>query len=107
MGDWIVPAPLIVALLISLVYAGLIAAHARLIRYGRRFDAYQPQAARWLAARLGPLPAPRGADGLAAAESEAIDRLLRGDIEPAAYRDTMADVAARAANHQSTTSRAR
>ncbi|WP_426512550.1 hypothetical protein ACPPVO_19125 [Dactylosporangium sp. McL0621] len=111
MGDWVVPAPLIVALLIALVYAGLIAAHARLIRRDRRRSAYEPRAALWLASRFGPLPPPRtrfaaragaraaapDADGLAAAEWEAIEGLLRGELERSAYRAAMADVAARAA----------
>ncbi|WP_433075157.1 hypothetical protein ACQP1P_28685 [Dactylosporangium sp. CA-052675] len=94
------PAPLLVALLIALAYAGLIAAHARLIRRDRRHGAYEPRAALWLASRFGPLPAPRGPGGpggLDRVEAEAIERLLRGELEPAAYRATMADVAARAA----------
>ncbi|WP_433618037.1 hypothetical protein ACQP2P_19850 [Dactylosporangium sp. CA-139114] len=91
------PAPLLVALLVALAYAGLIAAHARLIRRDRRRGAYEPRAALWLASRFGPLPAPRGPGGLDRVEAEAIERLLRGELEPAAYRATMADVAARAA----------
>ncbi|MFI5914862.1 hypothetical protein [Dactylosporangium sp. NPDC051541] len=98
MRDWVVPAPLLVALLIALVYAALIAAHAQRIRRGRRRGAYEPRAALWLAARLGPLPEPADRDGLAAAESAAIDQLLRGELAPAAYRATMADVAARSTN---------
>ncbi|WP_433220441.1 hypothetical protein ACQP00_17960 [Dactylosporangium sp. CS-047395] len=93
MGDWGVPAPLLVALLIALAYAGLIAAHAWLIRRDRRHGAYEPRAALWLASRFGPLPEPR--DGLAKAEAEAIERLLSGRLEPAEYRAAMADVAAR------------
>nr|BFE57332.1 hypothetical protein GCM10020063_018580 [Dactylosporangium thailandense] len=91
------PAPLIVALVIAFAYAGLIAAHARLIRRDRRHGAYEPRAALWLASRFGPLPPPRSPDALDRLEAEAIERLLRGELEPAAYRATMADVAARAA----------
>ena len=91
------PAPLIVALLVALAYAGLIAAHARLIRRDRRRGAHEPRAALWLASRFGPLPPARGRDGLADAEWDAIEGLLRGDLQREAYRAAMADVAARSA----------
>jgi hypothetical protein len=97
MGHWAVPAPLIVALLIALTYAGLIVAHAVVIRRGRRPGTYEPRAALWLAARLGSRPAPPEPQPPALTEAQATDGLLRGELEPAAYRAAMADVAARAA----------
>jgi hypothetical protein len=96
-GHCVVPAPLIVALLIALTYAGLILAHAVVIRRRRRPGAYEPRAALWLAARLGRRSTPPDPAPPALTEGEAIDGLLRGELDPAAYRAVMADVAARAA----------
>ncbi|MEU0556764.1 hypothetical protein [Dactylosporangium sp. NPDC006015] len=69
--------------------------HAWMIRRHRVEGAYEPRAARWMAARFGPLPAPRPAGTyLARRAAKAFDRLLTGDLEPAEYRALMAAVAA-------------
>ncbi|MFG2045317.1 hypothetical protein [Dactylosporangium sp. NPDC048998] len=95
MGKSGVTAVLTVAALIALVYAALICAHAAAIRRRRLRGAYEPRAARWLAARFGPLPEPGAAeDRLARAERRTTDRLLRGELDPAEYRAAMAEVAA-------------
>ena len=86
---------MLVALFVAVAYAVLIALHAWMIRHHRLQGAYEPRAARWLAARFGPLPPPRAAGPvLARREAEAFDRLLTGDLEPAEYRALMASVAA-------------
>lgn len=82
-------------LFVAVAYAVLIALHTWMIRHHRVEGAYEPRAARWLAARFGPLPAPRPAGTvLARREAKAFDRLLTGDLDPAQYRALMAAVAA-------------
>ncbi|MFC5003271.1 hypothetical protein ACFPIJ_36245 [Dactylosporangium cerinum] len=84
-----------VVLFVTVAYAVLIALHAWMIRHHRLEGAYEPRAARWLAARFGPLPPPRSAGPvLARREAKAFDRLLTGDLDPAEYRALMAAVAA-------------
>ncbi|MFC4047080.1 hypothetical protein ACFO1B_52470 [Dactylosporangium siamense] len=84
-----------VVLFVTVAYAVLIALHAWMIRRHRLAGAYEPRAARWLAARFGPLPPPRSAGPvLARREAKAFDRLLTGDLDPAEYRALMAAVAA-------------
>ncbi|MET7418661.1 hypothetical protein [Dactylosporangium sp. NPDC005555] len=84
---------MLVLLFIAVAYTVLIALHAWMIRHHRLEGAYEPRAARWLAARFGPLPPPFAAH-LDQREAKAFDRLLTGDLDPAAYRDLMASLAA-------------
>ncbi|WP_433062226.1 hypothetical protein [Dactylosporangium sp. CS-033363] len=93
-GDWVVPAPLLVALLIALAYAGLIAAHARLIRRDRRPGAYEPRAALWLASRFGPLPEPLSEPRAGLARPESRDGSRDGLARPGS-RDGSRDGLAR------------
>lgn len=87
--------PVVVVLLVALAYAALVGAHAAVIRRRRVRGAWEPGAALWLAARLGPLPEPADAgDRLARTERRATGRLLRGELDPAEYRTAMATVAA-------------
>ncbi|MGI5241859.1 hypothetical protein [Dactylosporangium sp. CA-139066] len=89
------PAPLVVAVIVALAYAALIGAHARMIRRHRVRGAYEPRAARWLAARFGPLPEPADAgDHLARTERRATDALFNGSLDPAEYRARMTELAA-------------
>jgi hypothetical protein len=90
-----VPAPLVVAALVALAYAALIGAHAWMIRRHRVRGAYEPRAARWLAARFGPLPEPADAgDRLDRTEGRTIDGLFNGTLDPAEYRARMTELAA-------------
>jgi hypothetical protein len=102
-----VPPPLLVALVVACVYAALIGAHVAVIRRRRVPGAYEPRVALWLAAGLGPLPDPVDRRLTDAAgppperpEGRAVERLLRGELDRAAYRAEMAALAAHEATRR-------
>ena len=96
-----VPTMLFAALL-ALIYTVLVIRQLRSLRDGGEPTAgARPWLAVWLAARFGQMPEAVPADQrLARAESDAVYRLVRGELSRAGYLAAMAELAARdAAEH--------
>ncbi len=95
-----VPA-MILAALLALAYVVLVVRQLRTLDGGEPGTGAGPRPSVWLAARFGQMPeAVPGDRRLARAESDAVQRLVRGELGREGYQATMAALAARdAAEH--------